>query len=141
MSKNHMYKLLSVWRICVFILSISTHCVCSSSGHSLCVERAQALYGRCDLARKENTAVRGRGILGAAGSGSRSVHRWDACFPHLLLLEEEQKVLFSVFFLFTARPFPFLFMICLFYFPTQSHVAEYLFFYSHPSLFFFSSLS
>ena len=70
-------------------------CVCvrvHPSGPAVRVDRAEAVYGRRDLAGEENAAVRGDGVLGEAGRRTGSIHRSAARLPHLLLLEEEQKV-------------------------------------------------
>lgn len=70
-------------------------CVCvrvHPSGPAVCVDGAEAVYGRRGLAGEENVAVRGDGVLGEAGRRTGSVHRSAARLPHLLLLEEEQKV-------------------------------------------------
>lgn len=54
------------------------------------------MYRRCIFAQEENAGMRGHGVLGAARFGAGSLYRSAAGFPHLLLLEEEQTVPYSV---------------------------------------------
>lgn len=53
---------------------------------------AEAVYRRCDLAWKEDVAMRGCWVLGTVRCRAGSFYCSVAGFPHLLLLEEEQKV-------------------------------------------------
>lgn len=80
--------------VCVFAMLSNVRV--APRGPAVCLDRAKAVYWRCLFAQEENTAMRGHGVLGAAGRRTGSLYCGAAGFPHLLLLEEKQAVLRSV---------------------------------------------
>lgn len=71
--------------------------VCLTSGPAVCVDWTKAVHGRCGLAWKEDVPMWGYGVLGSTRSWAGNVYCTSAHLPHLLFLEEEQKVVFSFF--------------------------------------------